>query len=120
MRSREEQHLSFTFTNNIVFFDSGTLLGSNWSNNNYRMDGNVYFDERAAANPESVKFSGATLEQWRQRGHDQNSVLADPRFVAPHKLDFRLQKQSPALKLGFKSIDLRKVGIRPKARRGME
>jgi hypothetical protein len=39
MRTRPEPHISFVFTNNIVCFDSGDLLGSNWSNDNYRMGG---------------------------------------------------------------------------------
>src|SRR4029079_3344744 len=32
MRTREEAHLSFIFTNNIVLYNSGALLGSNWKN----------------------------------------------------------------------------------------
>ena len=47
MRSREEAHLSFIFTNNIVYFDSGELLGSIGLNNNFRMDSNVYWDTPA-------------------------------------------------------------------------
>ena len=63
----------------------------------------------------SLKFAGATLGQWRARGHDKNSLIADPLFVAPEKYDFQLKKHSPALKLGFKPIDLSKVGVRKKA-----
>jgi hypothetical protein len=114
MRTREEDHISFIFTNNIVYFDSGNLLGSNWKNDRYVLDRNLYFDARAGKTPESLKFSGATLAQWRERGHDLNSIIADPRFVAPEKYDFRLRKDSPALKLGFKPIDLSKVGVRKK------
>ncbi len=118
MRTREEPHTSFIFTNNIVYFDSGNLLGSNWSNENYKMDRNVYFDQRNASEPEKVKFAGTSFEDWKKRGHDENSVIADPLFVAPGKYDFRLKDDSPALKLGFKQIDLSAVGPRPKERRG--
>ena len=38
MRTRNEDHNSFFFTNNIVCFDSGDLLGSNWQNDHYVMD----------------------------------------------------------------------------------
>jgi parallel beta-helix repeat protein len=114
MRSREEAHRSFFFTNNIVYFDSGNLLGSAWSNDHYDMDGNVYWDTRLAGTEVPKLFAGATLTEWRQRGHDLHSVIADPLFVDPKNLDFRLKKESPALKLGFKPIDLSSVGVRPK------
>jgi parallel beta-helix repeat protein len=117
MRTRPEPHISFIFTNNIVYFDSGNLLGSNWSNDNYRMDRNVYFDTRNAASPEEIRFAGVTFEEWKKRGHDQDSVIADPQFVAPEKDDFRLKESSPALKLGFKPIDLTNVGVRPASAR---
>lgn len=117
MRTRAEAHISFSFTNNIVYYDSGNLLGSNWSNDNYRMDRNDYFDTRLGADPAAMRFAGATLDEWRQRGHDLHSVIADPLFVAPEKFDFRLKPESPALKLGFQPIDLSSVGVRPKGQR---
>jgi hypothetical protein len=61
-----------------------------------------------------MKFSGAALDQWQARGHDTNSVIADPQFVDAGSGDFRLKPESPALKLGFKPIDLSNVGVRPK------
>jgi len=77
----------------------------------------VYFDARPGATPETIQFAGGTLEKWRVRGHDTNSIIADPLFVAPEKYDFRLKRNSPALKLGFKRIDLSKVGVRSKKAR---
>jgi len=112
-RSREEDHLSFSFSNNIVLFDQGVLLGSTWKNERFAMDGNVYWDTRATATPESMRFAKASLEAWRARGHDQHSILTDPLFVAPQNDDFRLKRDSPALKLGFHPIDVRGVGPRP-------
>ena len=117
MRTRPEAHISFFFTNNIVYFDSGNLLGSNWSNDNYRIDYNVYWDTRHAENPGAIKFAGSTLEAWRARGHDLHSVVADPKFVDPAGKNFALKPDSPALKLGFKPIDLANVGPRPKEER---
>ena len=113
MRTREEAHSSFTFEKNIVYFDSGDLLGSNWSNEKFAMRDNVYFDARPGA---KVTFKGATLEQWQARGHDKNSVVADPMFLDAAHADFRLKPESPALRVGFKQIDLRGVGPRGKAR----
>ena len=108
MRSREDPDTSFIFERNIVYFNSGELLGYNWSNNQFEIDKNVYFDTRTS----NVTFKGATLRQWQARGHDTHSVIADPLFRDPKKLDFRLKENSPALKLGFKPIDLSTVGPR--------
>jgi hypothetical protein len=40
-----------------------------------------------------------------------NFVGADPGFVAPDKLDFRLKPDSPAWKIGFKPIPLEQIGL---------
>jgi hypothetical protein len=114
MRTRDEEHVSFICTNNVVYFSTGDLLGSSWKNNRFVMDRNVYFDTRLAATPEALKFAGKTLAQWREAGHDRDSMLADPLFVAPDKFDFRLQPNSPALKLGFQPPDMSTVGPRRK------
>ncbi len=117
MRTRDEQHISFFLTNNIVIYDSGNLLGSSWKNEQYVIDHNLYWDIRAAGDTAKMKFSNATLDQWKTRGHDTHSIIADPLFVDAAKLDFRLQPGSPALKFGFKPIDLTGVGVRPASQR---
>ena len=107
IRSRQEEHRSFTFERNIVYQDKGPLLGGNWSNKNYRMERNVYW--RAANEP---LFAGRTLEKWQQDlGQDAQSVVADPQFVSVANRDFRLHPDSPALKLGFQPIDTSTVGL---------
>lgn len=108
IRSREEEHSSFTFERNIVYWARGPLLGGNWTNENFALDYNLYFNTSG----EAVDFAGASLDEWRKRGHDVHSVIADPLFVAPEKDNFKLRPKSPALKLGFKAIDLSKVGVR--------
>lgn len=108
MRSRAEEHLSFTFEQNIVIFDSGSLLGSNWKENNYKFDNNVYWDLRS----KDIKFDQWTFKEWQDKGQDIHSLIADPLFVDALKYDFRLKPESPALKLGFKPIDLSLVGPR--------
>jgi parallel beta-helix repeat protein len=117
MRTRDEEHLSFHFTNNIVVFDTGRLLGSSWRNNRYVIDGNVYFDLRAGADPARMDFAGGTWAQWQARGHDRRSVIADPGFENAKARDFRLRADSPALKLGFRPIDISTVGPRNRAGR---
>lgn len=44
---------------------------------------------------------------------EDNLVDADPRFVDPARLDFRLRDDSPAWKLGFQPIPLDQIGLVP-------
>ncbi|NUN95031.1 MAG: right-handed parallel beta-helix repeat-containing protein [Candidatus Omnitrophica bacterium] len=108
IRTREEEHKSFDFVGNIVYFTEGELLGSNWKNDKFFLDKNLYW------NPDSskVNFKGATLEEWRKRGHDLSSRIADPLFADPEKGDFTLKPESPAFELDFQPIDLSTVGPR--------
>jgi hypothetical protein len=108
-RTRAEEHRSFFFEHNIVYFDEGNLLYSNWQGDrkNYEFDSNVYWD----ASGEPVTFAGATFEQWKAKGQDEHSVIADPLFVDPKKDDFRLKPESPALALGFKPIAMDGAGL---------
>jgi hypothetical protein len=92
------------------------LLGSNWSNDNYRMEGNVYWDNRPGA-ADKLKFANATWHEWRARGHDTNSLIADPMFAEPAAFNLEVKPESPALKLGFHQIDTSTAGVRPKSRR---
>ncbi len=49
-------------------------------------------------------------ESWRATGQDQHSLRSDPLFVDPEKDDYRLRPDSPAFKLGFKTIPVEKIG----------
>ncbi|MFC1739698.1 right-handed parallel beta-helix repeat-containing protein [Planctomycetota bacterium] len=53
-----------------------------------------------------------TFEDWQQRGFEAHSIVADPLFVDPENDDYTLRPESPAFKLGFKPIDLSRVGLR--------
>ena len=53
-----------------------------------------------------------TGEEWQRLGFDEGSLVGDPLFVDPSKDDYRLQPDSPALKLGFIPIPAEKIGIR--------
>ncbi len=50
--------------------------------------------------------------RWLQKGQDAHSLVAAPLFLAPEKDDYRLRPDSPAFKLGFKPIDVSKIGLR--------
>ncbi len=47
---------------------------------------------------------------WQAMGEDKGSIVADPLFVDPSNDDYRLQPESPAVKLGFKPIPVEKIG----------
>ncbi len=49
-------------------------------------------------------------EEWQKLGFDRNSIVADPLFVDAENDDYRLQPDSPALKLGFEPIPVEKIG----------
>ncbi len=106
--SRVENHLSFNFENNIVYYDTGVLLSGPWERVKLNMDNNCYWD----ASGREVKPIGKSMAEWqKQTGHDKNSIIADPLFVNVKNYDFRLKPNSPALKIGFKSFDYSKAGV---------
>ncbi len=53
-----------------------------------------------------------TFEDWQERGFEASSIIADPLFVDPENDDYSLRPDSPAFELGFKPIDLSRVGLR--------
>jgi hypothetical protein len=110
-RSRAEEHLSFTFEKNIIVFDRGELLGSNWTGTtaNFLNKDNVYWD--VSARPVTFTDKKLPLAEWQKKGQDLGSVVADPLFVDAAKRDFRLKPGSPALALGIKSIDTSAMGV---------
>ena len=49
-------------------------------------------------------------QSWQELGGDRHSLIADPKFLAPEKDDYRLAPDSPAFKLGFQQIPVEKIG----------
>ncbi len=105
--TRIEDHRSISFTNNIIYFNEGTLTSSNWHKFNLHSDYNCYFDART----KDVKFSDLVFPDWQKTGKDIHSVIADPMFVDPASFDFHLKSNSVAKKIGFKPFDYSKAGV---------
>ncbi len=114
-RTRDEPHLSFTFRNNIVYWDNdGALLGSNWKGGargvkdgkptqHYELGPNLYWH---APGSQEIFPGKKTLAQWQaETGQDAGSLVADPLFENPAAGDFRLKPGSPAAQVGFKPFD---------------
>jgi len=110
-RSREEDHTSFYFLNNVVYFDQGDALYSggysSWTPGQYEMDYNVWW----APGRCSSDWAGYSWADWQAMGNDISSQVADPLFVDAPNLDFRLDPASPALALGFETWDLDAAGL---------
>ena len=107
-RTRVEDHLSFTFSNNIVVWSAGKLLEGQWQDPNVVLSHNLYWRTDAAP----FDFAGKSFGDWQKSGKDAGSVIADPKFVAAEKRDFRLQRDNPALaEIGFKPFDFTRAGV---------
>ncbi len=107
-RSRVEDHLSFTFTQNIVLWKDGPLFSAGrWNDKFVKASRNLYWN----ASGQPVRFHDLTLEQVQAQGNETGSLVADPLFVDPEQGDFRLKPGSPAEKLGFVPFDWRQAGV---------
>lgn len=96
-RTRAEDHLSFTFEGNIVYWKEGKLLAGNFSGQNFRMENNIYWKEGGG----DFRFDTLTFIEWQKRGMDAGSMIADPGFVNPAGADFSFTQGSAALERGF-------------------
>ncbi|MCE5240353.1 right-handed parallel beta-helix repeat-containing protein [bacterium] len=106
-RSRVEDHISFTFENNIVYWKEGDLLRGNWRNLKFITRNNCYW----VTSKQPVMFHEFTLDEWQKQGQEQGSIVADPLFKDAEHYDFTLSPASPALNLGFKPFDYTKAGV---------
>ncbi|MDJ0715926.1 MAG: right-handed parallel beta-helix repeat-containing protein [Prochloraceae cyanobacterium] len=104
-RTRLEPHLSLTFERNIVYWREGKLLVGRLRDLNFAFDRNLYwYAGQNEDDDDKIKFANWSWQEWRAKGMDRNSIIADPMFVAPEKGDFRLRRNSPAFKLGFRPL----------------
>jgi len=106
-RCREDVPFHYAAEGNIVYAEIRQMLLGVWKNGDWKLGRNVYW-----SNSGPPLFKDMDFETWKTRANDVGSIVADPLFVNPKKGDFRLKPNSPALKLGFKPIDLSKTGLR--------
>jgi hypothetical protein len=104
--TRIEEHRSLYFTNNIIYFNQGTLLSSNWHKFNLVTDYNCYWDTRTR----EISFS-KSFKEWKNEGKDVHSIIADPLFINPSDYDFHFKNLSVARKINFKPFDYSQAGV---------
>lgn len=105
--TRVENHRSFVFENNIVFWSGASpALSGPWDRIRHESAHNCYWN---TAQP--VNFLGRDLAAWQNAGHETKSLTTDPGFINPSGCDFRLKPGSPVLALGFKPFDVSTAGV---------
>ena len=110
-RTRIEEHCSFHFLNNIVYWENDSpLLSGNWKDGHYEINNNLYW---STAQKENLSFDGLSFDQWREQGRDTDSQLADPRFRDPANGDFSVPDDSPAAHFGIEILDHYGPAVRP-------
>jgi len=108
------------FERNILYCARG-LMNLRVEAKDFRSDYNLLYNPEGGFphfNPRAKQILGLVVggggynfAKWKAAGRDRHSVVADPLFRDPAKGDFSLKPTSPALRLGFKPIDVSKVGI---------
>jgi hypothetical protein len=101
-RSRLEDHLSFTFEKNLVYWKEGMLLDGTWSKLNAKFDNNTYWH----LGGEDFKFANMTWDQWHKAGMDEHGQIRDPGFVDPEHGDFHLKNGAGKDLAGFVPFDV--------------
>lgn len=107
--TRTEDHQSFSFTNNIVYFDRGNLIGQHgWKHVKFEADYNCYWDSRT----KDISFEGMNFGEWKKTtGKDQHSIVADPGFKDPSAYNFEITNKSILSKIRFNRFDYSKAGV---------
>ncbi|MBC7287665.1 MAG: right-handed parallel beta-helix repeat-containing protein, partial [Armatimonadetes bacterium] len=105
----EPEYCPFEFVQNIAYSTTGQMCNATWGAAPLlKADYNCYWDTVQRMDLEIGRWF---WEEWVEMGKDVHSVVADPLFVDAEHRDFRLRPDSPALKLGFKPIDMSRTGL---------
>jgi hypothetical protein len=104
--TRLEDHLSFTFERNIVYYNEGNLFSGNADRVNILWKSNLWWNTNG-----TIDFSGKTHEEWLKKGKDIGGLVEDPEFADAANRDFRLKPHLTLNMIGFKIFDFSKVGV---------
>lgn len=107
--TKNENHNSLFFINNIVYYKTGVLShNSGWRNANLIADSNLYWNPLK----EDVLFYNMGIEEWKKKsGKDIHSIIEDPLFVDPDINNYNFNSISNIEKINFKPFDYSKAGV---------
>jgi hypothetical protein len=97
-RSRVEEHLSFTYEQNIVYWNGESLFNGQWGDDGVRVRRNLYWRPNGDVDISAGDQSG-------------ESIVADPHFVDPEKDDFRFRDTESIERIGFQPFDASQAGV---------
>ena len=127
--TRPEDHRSFTFSNNVVYWDRGGLYSGPFDRARVVLEKNLFWnasDRSVNFTPVDLRWQGedvdatvaalakaprTDLREWQGKGKDAGSLVADPLFVDPAHYDFRLRPGSPAARIDFVPFDSSRAGV---------
>ena len=104
--TRVEDHLSFSFINNIVLYEKGVLFQGPWTKMKVNIDNNLYWNLNGP-----VEFQGKDLKSWQKNGYDKKSFTEDPQFKDPLNGDFTFKNKKSIKKIDFVPFDYETYGV---------
>ena len=105
-----------SFIRNVVYYNDQSAILYGIKNDidfaTTKSDYNVIYHSGASL---LIPFTKASADKqwqaWRDKGLDYHSLIADPLFTDVKNSDFHLAPNSPALKMGFKPIPIKNIGL---------
>ncbi len=117
--SREELHTGVLLEKNIIVTDNTAVYRFGGADNPVgsvhllSSSDNLIFDEKEKDCVLEINEKKYTLKEAKEKFHIEiGSEFSNPQFKDFENNDFTLNENSPALKLGFKNIDISNVGAK--------
>lgn len=100
--------LNNTFHPHVWFEQSEDVFRNNIVSTGYRPVALQYWGREVNFN---FFVNPVGLQEAQERGTDSLSLCGDPLFICPENGDYRVRKESPALRVGFKNFDMGHFGV---------
>ena len=103
--SRIQRNIYYSYDPTVFYYQT-TLRGyEHVELTDYAADFNLFYVEK------QDEWTRQYLDSLQRMGVEKHSIVADPLFKDPENGDFTLNSNSPAYELGFKPIDMSKIGL---------
>jgi len=106
--TRVEDHVSFTFANNMVVYNEGELYQGPWTDLNVELHHNCYWKW---PDTNDINFLDRDFKEWQDLGLDRGSIIEDPGFRNPGERDFLFTRESAYQKISFKPFNVSACGV---------